>query len=184
MAAALSGTLDLGLRVRSCSLGKRWIASVSLGSTWPCVAHGTRGHCSASSRRRVLGCSRVCSNCRVFARRCERPAPLQRLDTTQCRPGLGLRCLPCQISLVALWPSLPQSLDRAGGYLEVCLGRNEAMAHDILELGARFSGVYRFEDPLGMMAMAPNCGGNLPEGTVWCMALLCCSMPSFCEGGL
>ena len=41
----------------------------------------------------------------------------------------------------------------------VGVGRNEPVAHDTVGPSARFSGVYRFEDPVGTTAIVPNCGG-------------------------
>ena len=41
----------------------------------------------------------------------------------------------------------------------VGVGRNEPMAHNTVEPSTRFSGVYRFEDPVGAMAIVPNRGG-------------------------
>ena len=52
----------------------------------------------------------------------------------------------------------------------VGVGRNEPVAHDTVEPSARFIGVHHFEDPMGMTAIVPNCGGILPEGTV-CIVL-------------
>ena len=40
----------------------------------------------------------------------------------------------------------------------VRVGRNELVAHDIVGPSARFSGVHRFEDPMGTTAIIPNCG--------------------------
>ena len=59
----------------------------------------------------------------------------------------------------------------------VCVGRHEQVDHDIVGPSARFTGVHRFEGPMGTTAMVPNCGGNLPEGMVciiwWCCFVLC-----------
>ena len=38
------------------------------------------------------------------------------------------------------------------------MGQNELVAHDTVA-SAHFSGIHRFEDPVGTTAIVPNCGG-------------------------
>ena len=67
----------------------------------------------------------------------------------------------------------------------VRVGRNPPVAHDTFGHSAHFSGVHRFEDPMGTTAIIPNCGGMAPMRCVmYCMALFCCTMQSLCNGGL
>ena len=60
-----------------------------------------------------------------------------------------------------------------GHQVAVRVGRNEPVAHDTVGPSARFSGVHRFEDPVGTTAIVPNSGGHILEGTV-CIVWQCC----------
>ena len=68
--------------------------------------------------------------------------------------------------------------------IAVGVGRNEPVAHDTVGRSAHFNGVHGFEDPVGATAFIPYYGGMAPiRYGIYCIALLCCSMQSLCDGG-